>query len=414
MRLSSKIAPAYAQLHREIRAMRGAEYWLLGGRGSGKSSFIALEIVLGLLSDPEANAIAYRKVGATLKESVYEQMLWAIEALGLQGKFARKVQPPELIYRPTGQRMLFRGADNPEKSKSLTLSKGRFKYLWLEELSEFSPEDVRTIKASVLRGGRALTFCSCNPPRSASNWVNVEALRPIEGRRVHRSTYLDLPGKWLGEAFLREAEILKREDLRAYRHMYLGEAVGSGAQVFENLSIRAISEKELRGLERFRCGLDFGYASDPDAFVRLSYRPRRLYLADEFVRSHLPAEVLAEEIKRRVMPGERIACDSAEPRTAQALRALGIPVESAKKGPGSVHRGMRFLQELSEIVIDPARCPQAAREFSICEYERDREGRATGGYPDRDNHTIDAVRYALEREALGREVRTVRREEIGI
>ncbi|NLD59242.1 MAG: PBSX family phage terminase large subunit [Clostridiales bacterium] len=417
VRLSGLIAGPYARVHRDVRAMRHAEYWFLGGRGSGKSSFVALEIALGLLSDPEANAIAYRKVGATLRESVFEQMLWAIAALGVSDRFARRMQPLELEYRPTGQRMLFRGADSPEKSKSIALAKGRFKYLWFEELGEFSGmEDVRTIKASVLRGGKSLVFASCNPPVSPSDWVNLEALRCVPGRFLHRSTYLDLPGEWLGEAFLREAELLRAEDMRAYRHMYLGEAVGYGAQVFENLSIRPIPDAEIEGLEHCLCGLDFGFANDPDAFVRLSYSParRKLTFAGEFVRARMPVEALAEELRSRVEPGERVVCDSAEPRAMAALRALGVPCEAAKKGPGSVHRGMRFLQGLAEIAIDPVRCPVAAREFSRCAYARDREGRITGAYEDGDNHVIDAARYAVERFVGGREARTFSREGIGI
>ncbi len=234
VRLSGLIAEPFRKLHRDILAGENREYWLKGGRGSGKSSFIALEILLGLLADREVNAIVYRKVAATLRESVYEQLLWAAEKLGIAGNIRARAQPLELCYRPNGHRILFRGADDPGKSKSLKIAQGRFGFLWLEELTEFaSMDDVRSIKASVLRGeGRSVTFASYNPPMSPANWVNEEVLRPVLGRKVHTSDYRDLPREWLGEGFLREAEALRESDMRRYRHMYLGEVTGSGEEVF--------------------------------------------------------------------------------------------------------------------------------------------------------------------------------------
>ena len=194
-RLSACIAPAFHALHRDVRARRHREYWLKGGRGSTKSSFISLVIVRGLLADPNANAIIYRKVGNTIKDSVYSQMLWAIDQLQLAPWFQAKVSPFELIYKPTGQRVLFRGADDPLKSKSIKLQHGYFRYLWFEELSEFrGMEDIRTIKQSVFRGvDRGVTLYSYNPPKSAQNWVNTEALKSVTGRLVHHSTYLNIP-----------------------------------------------------------------------------------------------------------------------------------------------------------------------------------------------------------------------------
>ena len=184
------MSPAFWDLYDDIKAERHAEYWLDGGRGSTKSSFISLVIVRGLLADPDANAIIYRRVGNTIKDSVYSQMLWAIDRLELSPWFTARVSPFELIYRPTGQRVLFRGADDPMKSKSIKLSRGYFKYLWYEELAEFrGMEDIRSIKQSVLRGvDRACTLYSSTPPRSAQSWVNVEALNPAKRRLKHHST----------------------------------------------------------------------------------------------------------------------------------------------------------------------------------------------------------------------------------
>lgn len=413
-RLSGSIAPAFYALHRDVRARRHREYWLRGGRGSGKSSFVSLEIVLGLLTDPLANAIVYRKVAGTLRESVYEQMLWAIDRLGLSAHFRCRLAPLEIDYLPTGQRILFRGADDPGKSKSIKLARGYFGFLWFEELAEFSGvDDLRSIKASILRGeGRAVTFCSYNPPPSRTSWVNAEAMIPRADRLVHASSYLDMPHRWLGEGFIAEADALRAANERAWRHMYLGEATGLGNQVFDNLSLRPLTRAE-QDAGRAYNGLDFGFAVDPDAFVRVSYDPRtrQLWLLDELWGVRMSAETLGRELKLR-SGSEVIRCDSAEPRLIRQLRQQGLNAVDARKGAGSVESGVRWLQELAEIAIDPARCPNAAREFAGYEYPLGPDGRPLPELPDRDNHAIDAVRYAMEPALLSRRATTMGKERI--
>lgn len=409
VRLSECIAPAFYGLHRDLRRGGHAEYWLRGGRGSGKSSFVSLEILMGMLRDPAASAIVYRKVANTLRESVYGQMLWAIGKLGLQGEFAARLDPLEIENLRTGQRILFRGADNPRRSKSIKLAKGYFGFLWFEELDEFDGmQDIRTIKASVLRGvGNGVTFCTYNPPRSARSWVNAEVLVPRPDRLVHESDYRGVPEGWLGRAFLDEAEYLRRTDERAWRHTYLGEVTGTGGQVFDNLELRPLTEEEKRA-GRAYCGLDFGFAVDPDAFVRAAYDParRRLWLLEEFCRARTPAEVLAEEVGRRA-DGGVVRCDSADPRMIHQLRQRGVNAVAVKKGPGSVAAGLRWLQERSAIVIDPEKCPHAAKEFAGYEYLPAPDGGFLPETPDRDNHLIDALRYAMEPQIGRKAARTL-------
>lgn len=399
VKLSSLIAPPFFSLHEDIRRGFHAEYWLKGGRGSGKSTFISVEIVLGIMRDPEASAIIYRKVAATLRESVYAQMLWAIEQLGVGRYFRPKVSPMEIIYAPTGQKILFRGADDPGKSKSIKLQSGYFGFLWFEELSEFSgPEDIRTIKASVIRGGgRALTLCSYNPPISARNWVNEAALVPKDGRLVHHSDYRSVPEDWLGKSFIAEAEALRGANERAYRHTYLGEVTGAGGQVFDNLRLRRVEDGEIAQFGQCYNGLDFGFAVDPDALARWGYDParRRAVLLNEFYGARTPLDNLASAVKA-ACGREVVRCDSADPRMIAELKRRDINAVAARKGPGSVEHGVRWLQDLGEIVIDPKRCPNAAREFAAYEYAQDRSGSFLAEYPDRDNHLIDASRYALE------------------
>lgn len=397
------MARTFWDLYDDLKRDVHAEYWLKGGRGSTKSSFISLVIVRGLLADPNANAIIYRKVGNTIKDSVYSQMLWAIDQLGLAPWFQAKVSPFELIYKPTGQRVLFRGADDPLKSKSIKLQHGYFRYLWFEELSEFrGMEDIRTIKQSVFRGvDRGVTLYSYNPPKSAQNWVNTEALKSVTGRLVHHSTYLDVPKEWLKEAFISEAERLAQSNERAYRNEYMGEVTGTGGTVFDNLVLREISADEIGGYGTVYAGLDFGWFPDPLHFVRCAYDParRRLCIFDEYrtvkTSNADVYRILTEQ--KQLTAAEEVIADSAEMKSVNDMRSYGMRCVAATKGPGSVRASMRWLQALNEIIIDPARCPEAAKEFSQYEYERTRDGEFVDAYPDANNHAIDAVRYALNR-----------------
>ncbi|MEG2262604.1 MAG: PBSX family phage terminase large subunit [Raoultibacter sp.] len=383
-----------------VKGEQYSEIWLEGGRGSLKSSFTSIEIVQGIVRNKDANAIVYRKVADTLRMSVYAQIVWAIEILGLNGWFDCRISPMEIVYRPTGQRIVFKGADRAEKSKGVKLARGYFKYLWFEELTEFdNMESIRTIKASVLRGSagnRTITFYSYNPPMSARNWVNEEALHAVEYRLAHHSNYLSVPAEWLGSDFLRDAQALKDINERAYRHMYLGEVTGTGGQIFENLKIRSIAPAEWQGLPSYS-GQDFGFARDPDFYIRCAYdrKRRTLFLVDEFSATGLLIDVLAEEIRKRC-GRDVITCDSADPRSIAGLRAKKLRVTGAKKGPDSVNHGIKWLQTLVSIVVDPVKCPCAAKEFSVYEYDRDRAGEIIDRYPDHDNHAIDAVRYAVE------------------
>ena len=274
-------------------------------------------------------------------------------------------------------------------------------------------DDLRSIKASILRGeGRAVTFCSYNPPPSRTSWVNAEAMIPRADRLVHASSYLDMPHRWLGEGFIAEADALRAANERAWRHMYLGEATGLGNQVFDNLSLWPLTRAE-QDAGRAYNGLDFGFAVDPDAFVRVGYDPRtrRLWLLDELWGVRMSAETLGRELKLR-SGSEVIRCDSAEPRLIRQLRQQGLNAVGARKGAGSVESGVRWLQELAEIAIDPARCPNAAREFAGYEYPLGPDGRPLPELPDRDNHAIDAVRYAMEPALLSRRATTMGKERI--
>ncbi len=404
-RLSDILAPAFYPMHQALREGEAVHFWLPGGRGSGKSSAVSVEILLGMMRDPAANGAVFRKVGKNLRDSVFEQFLWAAGKLGVRELWEGRTSPQlAMIYRPTGQKVLFRGMDNSQKLKSLKTERGYLKYIWYEEADEFSGEaELRSVNQSLMRGGeRFAVFYTFNPPKSAGHWINRLMCREEgrEGVRVYRSDYRGMPEKWLGEPFLAEAERLQAANPGAYAHEYLGQAVGTGGEVFRNLVLRKIGDEEAGGFSRVRRGIDWGYGADPFVYLaaEVDRKKRRVLVFHEEYRLRARYDWIAERIRRENPRGEAVMADSAEPRSNDELRERGIRVLAAKKGPGSIEHGISWLQDLEELVIDPERCPNAAREFSGYQLEEDGQGGFLGGFPDRDNHCIDALRYACERE----------------
>lgn len=404
-RLSSCIAPSFYSVHAAVKNDRYTHYWLKGGRGSTKSSFVALEIVLGIMEHPGTNAVALRKVGLYLKDSVYEQLVWAIDKLGVFQLWEQRVSPMALIYLPTGQRILFRGADKPKKIKSTKASKGYIRYIWYEECDEFLGKDeLDMINQSLMRGGDKFdVFYSYNPPKSQTNWINreVETQKLRSDTLVHHSDYRTVPEAWLGDPFLQEAEELRRTNETRYRHAYLGEVTGTGGEVFQNITLREITPEERASFDRIRRGIDWGYGPDPFVYLAMHYdrKRRRLFIYHEFYKHRAGFDEIARAIKAENPDRREVIAESAEPRSNDELRSRGIHIRPAKKGRGSVEHGVSWLQDLDEIIIDPVACPNAAREFSGYELERTADGTAfKSGYPDKDNHTIDATRYACERD----------------
>ena len=404
IRLSGLIAPSFYELHRELKAELYDEYWLKGGRGSTKSTFISIEILLGIIKDPDANTVVFRRYQNELRDTVFGQFEWSAAKMGIAHLFKFQVSPMQIIYLPTGQKIVFKAADNPRKMKSINLGKGYVKYAWFEEVDQFaSMAEIRNILQSLFRGEnkKRISFYSFNTPKSGRSWVNQETKIPKKGRRVHHSTYLEVPAEWLGERFIADAEHLKKTNETAYRHEYLGEEVGTGLEVFTNVELRAITQSEIAIFDRIRQGLDFGYAADPLCFERMHFdrTRRRLYLFAEINGLNLFNREFWKKVQR--YNDVLTIADSAEPKSIDELRSFGMRIKGAKKGPGSVEFGIKFLQELEAIIIDPERCPLAAREFINYALEVDKNGNIKSQFPDKDNHSIDSVRYGLEDDMSG-------------
>lgn len=400
--LKSIIAPSFYETHKGIKAGRFNEVVEKGGRGSTKSSFLSIDLILQLINHPDCHAAVFRKVGNTLRTSVYAQVCWAISELGLSRKFRCTVTPMECVYKRTGQKIMFFGMDDPGKVKSIKVPFGYIGIAWFEELDQFSgPEEIRNVEQSVFRGGAfSLSLKSFNPPAMSRNWANQYALEHKPGKLVHHSTYLEAPPEWLGPRFLNDAEHLKNTNETAYRHEYLGEVVGCGTQVFDNLRIERITDEQINDFDRPLNGVDWGWYPDPFAFNRIHYDSARktLYIFGELHFTKKSNEETAAYVKRIIEEDELVIADSAEEKSCNDYRAFGIRCRGAEKGPGSVRYSMKWLQSLKAIVIDPERCPHTAKEFGEYEYERDNKtGEILEGYPDVANHHIDAVRYATNK-----------------
>lgn len=400
IRLSEKIGSAFYDVAHDVFLHGHTHYDFSGGRGSLKSSTVSVLVPLLLINNPGTHALVLRKVANTIRDSVYAQYIWAIGELGMAAYWEAKVSPMELIYKPTGQKIMFRGADDPMKIKSIKVPFGYIAVTHFEEKDQFAGRaEIRTILQSTMRGGsKYWNFESYNPPISRDNWANKDSLEERTDRLCHKSTYLQAPPEWLGEQFLAEADHLKATDERAYQHEYLGIPVGTGGNVFDNLELREITDEEMSHFDRIYQGVDYGWFPDPFAFIRLHYDRARetIYLIDEIYQNKLTNEASGNIIIQRGYKDAYITCDSAEPKSVADYRAMGLPAKAAVKGPGSVDYGMKWLQR-RKIVIDRKRTPNAYNEFVNYEYDRNKDGDIISGYPDENNHLIDATRYAVER-----------------
>jgi len=376
---------------------------LKGGRGSLKSSFASILVWCLLKKHPDVHAAVFRKVGNTLRNSVFAQMEWALNELE-PGKWKRTVNPMEMTNKETGQKILFFGMDDPGKLKSIKLPFGYIGVLWFEELDQYSgPEEIRNVEQSCLRGGSfAFTIKSFNPPMTARNWANQYALEQRPKKLVQHTDYRTSPADWLGQSFIERAEYLRETNPTAYAHEYLGEVTGCGTEVFTNVQISTITDGQIKSFDRAFHGIDWGWYPDPWAFNSCYYDAARkaLYIYDELTRNRTSNEDTFKLLQaKHICEGawETLTADSAEPKSCADYNRWGLKCISAIKGPGSVEQGCKWLQSLEAIVIDSKRCPDTAKEFLEYEYEVDTEGNPLPGYPDYANHHIDAVRYALER-----------------
>jgi PBSX family phage terminase large subunit len=423
------LIPMYKEVLKDILSHNHTHYTFPGGRGSTKSSFISIAIPLIMLANPNVHALVFRKVGNTMKNSVWAQVVWGIERLGLTPLFhiPKSIANP-IVLKQTGQQILFFGLDDPMKIKSVKLPFGYIGITWFEELDQYSGEkELRTVLQSTMRGGEKFwDFRSFNPPISNMNWANQYAVDALgrDNTLVTKNTYLDVPENWLGQAFIDEAEDLKRTNPKAYEHEYLGIPVGTGGNVFENVEPLYMSDEFISHFDTIYSGIDWGWFPDVFAFVKChfdaarrnlyifaEYRVNKMSNRNTFDKLYNELTLYSEEFLTQVREidgsirqrhfmekDEIVTADSAEPKSISDYKSYGgYGCRPAEKGPDSVNYSMKWLQSLNHIYIDPNRCPGTLKEFVEYEYDRDKDDEVISGYPDANNHSIDACRYALER-----------------
>ena len=413
--------PMYHDVLDDILDHKHTHYIGAGGRGSTKSSFFGgVAIPLLIVNYPDIHAVCFRKIGNTIQNSIYSQIVWGIYELGLEEYFKiPKVYSNPIVFKHTGQKIYFMGVDDPQKIKSIKPEFGYIGITWFEELDSFAGEnEIRTILQSTMRGGNKFwDFRTFNPPISMNNWANeyVEECETNEKLQedtlVIRNTYLDVPPEWLGEKFFEEAELLKEINPRAYEHEYLGKAIGTGGNVFPNVEYLDMEQLvdswdgKLPMWKTFDClyfGIDWGFALDPFRFVKMYFDSKHLdlYIFDEYstkqTRNETIYKVLYDE-QKLISRQDLIIADSAEPKSIADFKAYGALIKPVSKYADSVRDGIKWLQGLRHIYIDKKRCPETWNEFSKYEYECDKDGEFYSAYPDKDNHSIDAVRYAMSK-----------------
>lgn len=414
------IIPSFIPIYYDVLDHKHIHYIFKGGRGSTKSSFVSLMIILLILSHSDVHALCLRKIARTCQDTIFQQIQWWIYRLGIDSDFyiPKKYQNP-IVYKKTGQQIQFGGLDDPYKFKSFQHKFGYTGITWFEEFDQYGSEDIRSLIQTTIRGQDFWYFYSFNPPISKNNWANIyaEEAKTSDDTLVTSNTYLDVPRKWLGDAYFHEAEKLKILNPRAYQHEYMGEATGTGGDVFENIEALDMSEvipiqwdangKVLKSVPRadsfdnIICGIDWGFAVDPFRFVKCHYDRRRhdLYIFSEYSTvQKRNQEVFADlfDIHHLVTKNDLITADSAEPKSIADFHAYGARIRGAEKGADSVRYGIQWLQGLHKIYIDADRCPKTYQEFIGYEYPRDKNGDFMSVYPDKNNHSIDAIRYATE------------------
>ena len=430
--LKDCIIPMYDDVLEDIFKHRHTHYIFPGGRGSTKSSFVGgIAIPLLIVSNPTVHAICFRKIANTIQTSIFPQVIWGIYQLGLESLFKiPKTYSTPIEYIPTGQKIMFMGLDDPMKVKSIKLSFGYVGITWFEELDQYAGEnELRTVTQSTMRGGEEFwDFRTFNPPISKNNWANEYTetceLERQDDTLVVRNTYLDVPQEWVGQQFIEEAEFLKDINPRAYEHEYMGVAIGTGGDVFTNvqeLDMEQLVEVEphddgygnivsqvplWQTFDHIYNGIDWGFAIDPTRFVRMHFDKKNLdlYIFAEYntVQNRIKNifDDLYENLKL-VKREELVIADSGGGGgfAIADFKAYGAWIRQALKGPESVEYGIKWLQGLRHIYIDKKRCPETFKEFINYEYEQDRDGNFISQYPDENNHSIDCVRYALEKYA---------------
>lgn len=370
-----------------------------GSRGSKKSKTTALWHIVKLMQYPLANALVIRKVGRTLKDSCYSDLRWAIHRLGVDAYWKATASPMELTYTPTGQKILFRGLDDPLKITSISVPVGFINFVWIEEAYEISKESDFDMLDESVRGelpdGYFKRITVTFNPWNERHWLKARFFDNESDDTLALTTTYQC-NEWLDESDLKLFEEMKKRNPRRYQVAGLGNWGVTDGLVYENWKEEVFTLSEIRKCETV-AGLDFGYTNDPTAlFVGfLNTSEKKLYVWDELYEKGLSNKRIFERIQEMGYSKERITADSAEPKSIDELKGYGLRVTPAKKGKDSILNGIQWIQDL-EIIIHP-RCVNFLTEIGSYTWKEDKFGRKLNEPVDDANHLMDAMRYALEK-----------------
>lgn len=369
-----------------------------GSRASKKSKTTALWYIVNMMKYPGANTLVIRKTYRTLKDSCFTELKWAIHRLQVDAWWDIKESPLEMTYKPTGQKIYFRGLDDPLKVTSITVEKGVLCWAWLEEAYEVMKEsDFDTLDESI-RGevpdGLFKQWTITFNPWNERHWLKARFF-DVQDEDILALTTNYQCNEWLDKSDLKVFETMKKNNPRRYQVAGLGNWGIVDGLVYENWREEAFTLDDVRGLQT-ACGLDFGYTNDPTAFFIgfVDVQNKRLYVWDELYEKGLSNRAIYQRVCDMGYSKEKITADSAEPKSIDELKGLGLRIRGAKKGKDSVMNGVQWIQDL-EIIIHP-RCTNFLTEISNYQWDKDKFGKTINRPIDDFNHLMDAMRYALE------------------
>lgn len=374
-----------------------------GSRRSKKSKTMALWTIYNIMKYPESNMLVVRKTFRTLKDSCFTELKWAIKRLGVEQWWETKESPLEMTYKPTGQKIYFRGLDDPLKITSIAVEVGVLSWMWIEEAYEITSEaDFDTLAESMLGDcpeGLFKQITLTFNPWNEKTWIKKRFFdNPDENTLALTTNYTC--NEWLSKEDIKVFETMKERNPRRYQVAGLGNWGIVDGLVYENWTERAFTLEQIKNCKS-AFGLDFGYTNDPSAFFIgfIDIENKKLYVWDEFYKKGLSNKKIFEKITSMGYRKERITADSAEPKSIDELNTLGLRVCGAKKGKDSILNGIQWIQDL-EIIIHP-RCVNFLTEISNYTWDEDKFGNKLNKPIDDFNHLMDAMRYALEQYIIG-------------
>lgn len=391
-----------------------------GSRASKKSKTTALWYIWNLMKYPESNLLVIRKTFRTLKDSCYKELKWAVKRLKVEHLWDFTLSPLEAVYKPTGQRIYFRGLDDPLKVTSIAVDVGCLCWMWIEEAYEIMKEDDFNILDESIRGetpkGLFKQITITFNPWNERHWLKKRFFDAEPDEDILAITTNYLCNEWLDAADLKVFETMRKNNPRRYAVAGLGGWGIVDGLVYENwkeedfelISKRNYEEAEEKPkkpvfLEEVKSafGLDFGYTNDPSAFFVgfVDIEGKKLYVWDEFYEKGMSNKRIAETVTEMGYKKERITADSAEPKSIDELKTLGLHVKGAEKGKDSILNGIQWIQDL-EIIIHP-RCVNFLTEISNYTWDKDKFDNKLNKPIDDFNHLMDAMRYALEKYIKG-------------